>query len=287
MYPTINNHRIPFDLDGTEIGYRTAANSSISTILANGINTWLSESDKQNLNSETRTQSWGKSFDSPGFALWFFFPEVRAINQIAFFYPSTPISTISTHTIQGSTDTTNGMDGTWETASYSFITPAVDLDYWRKNIMAVSFSGPVKALRIALQSTGVNNSIWIQGLHLYGTKASGEQPDDILFCDAAGTPLTTLTDWGDQPEGTTEIQSIKLKNASASKIATDISLLLNHSDFAFSFSESGPWQSSLAIASLGPESLSSLIYVRNSLNPPLLTLGPKAARLIATVGSWT
>jgi len=69
MYPTINNHRIPFDLDGTEIGYRTAANSTISTILANGINSWLSESDKQNLNSETRAQSWGKSFDSPGFQL--------------------------------------------------------------------------------------------------------------------------------------------------------------------------------------------------------------------------
>ncbi len=104
--------------------------------------------------------------------------------------------------------------------------------------------------------------------------------------DASGVELTSLIDFGDQPEGTTEIQSFKIKNTSSSKIANNVNIQLNHGDFTITFSQDGPWQSLLDISSIGPGSLSSTIYVRNLLGPPLLTLGPKAARAIVTVGSW-
>ena len=99
--------------------------------------------------------------------------------------------------------------------------------------------------------------------------------------------MTSLIDWGDRPEGTTLVNAYKVKNLSATKIANNINLQLNHSDFTMAWSEDGPWQSVLDIASLSPGALSTTFYVRNQLQPPLLILGPKAARIIASIGSFT
>ena len=286
MYPEVLEHRIPFDIDGTEVGYRYQTYATFTTLFGNGINHWLTQQEKQNINSENRAQEWGGYDNKPGFGLWFFFPELREISKVGIQYPAGGIDTPSEVTIQGSTDTTNGMDGTWESAVYSFPAPSAALDNWRDNIFSVSFSGPVKALRFGLRSTSYADTIKVCAFHIYGQKAEGEQPDDIVFCDVDGNELTSLLDWGDRPEGTTQIQSIKLKNVSGSKIANNVNLQLNHSDFVISFSPDGPWQSVLDIASMAPNSLSATVYIKNALEPPLLTLGPKAARLIVSIGSW-
>ncbi|MGE5417434.1 MAG: hypothetical protein ACM3UZ_11925 [Acidobacteriota bacterium] len=287
MYPPISEHRMPYDIDGTEVGYRYQDSVTLSNIFGNGISSWLDSPSKQNLNREDRVQEWGAYSNRPGFGLWFFFPELREINKVGVQYPATPTSVPSEIAIQGSADTTNGMDGTWEAAAYSYPTSSTDLDNWRDSIFAVSFSGPVKALRFGLRHSSYPQTIKICGFHISGRKAAGEHPDDIVFCDTAGNELTTLYDWGDRPEGTTQVQSFKVKNTSAGRMANNINLQLNHTDFTISWTPDGPWQSVLDIASIGPNSLSSTVYIKNELLPPLLTLGPRAARVIATVGSFT
>lgn len=287
MYTAINEHRMPFDIDGSEIGYRYQSNVSLATLFGNGVSSWLDSLSQQNLNSENRLQEWGAYANKPGFGFWFFFPELREVSKLCFQYPASGISSISEHTIQGSPDTTNGMDGTWEDAVYSLPTPSPALDAWRTDIFTVSFSGPMKAIRLGLRSGSYADTIKLCAVHVYGRKAVGEQPDDIAFCDTDGNELTSLLDWADRPEGTTGIQAMKMKNTSQSKIADNVNLQLNHDDFTIGWSSEGPWQSVLDIASIGPNSLSSLFYVRNELAEPPLTLGPKTARIIATVGSWT
>ena len=286
-YPAINARRMPYDIDGCEIG--TNIFEDIDSGFMQGIADWLDASGKNNLNSVQRSVSWESYSSSTHYRLfWFFFPERREITHLAlYFMTNTTIKAWNADSkIQGSNDTTNGMDGTWETATATIPPVNIASDYWRSQINTVSFSESKKVIRFGMGF--YDGTIRICGVHLYGQKTAGQTPDDILFVDAStGVEFTALKDWGDRPEGTTVIWSFKVKNASTSKIANNVNIQLNHSDFAIAWAADGPWQSVLDIASIGIGALSNTIYIRNQLAPPLLTLGPKQARVIATVGSWT
>lgn len=287
MYSAINEHRMAYDIDGSAVGYRYQDSVALSTIFGNGVDSWLDSTSKQNLNQEDRPQVWGAYANKPGFAFWFFFPELREIGEMCIQYPASGTGSISEHKLQGSPDTTNGMDGTWEDAVYSLPTPSADLDSWRSDMFIVSFSGPMKALRFGLRNSSYASTMKLCAIYIFGRKAATEQPDDILFCDIDGNELVSLLDWEDRPEGTTEVQSLKMKNSSSDKIANNVNLQLNHDNFTLAWAADGPWQSVLDIASIGPSSLSSQFFIRNELGEPPLELGPRAARIIATVGSWT
>jgi len=286
VYPAISSRRMPYDIDGTEVATHSRG-LSIANTFGRGIDSWLDSTSKMNMNAENRAQSWSYG-NSGALPFWFFLPELREVSHIALEYGSGSLPGLGDayFIIQGSADSSNGMDGTWETGVYN---PAhsFDADAWRKNIFSVSFSGPVKCVRMAFYRAAPEIGT-ILHIHLYGQKAAGQTPDDIVFCNAStGAELVALTDWGDRQEGTTEILSFKVKNASSSKIANDINLQLNHADFTMSWSPEGPWVTVLDIATLGVGALSNTVYVRNKLEPPLLILGPYAARVIASVGSWS
>lgn len=278
-YTTIPSHRMPIDIDGTEIAIRGGA-------YADGVASWCNSTQKGQLNDEASSNVISANIDGAALCVWVFFPEAREVEQIfisAYSYYYSP----SFAELQGSADSTNGADGTWETANWPsgvafYNTPAATV--WRTGLKPVSFSGPMKVIRFRITSTFAPS---LRDLHIYGRKKATETPDDIVFTDINGNEMTMLKDFGDRPEGTTVIASLKIKNISTTKIANNVNLQLNHPDFLISFSESGPWQATLDIASIGIGSLSSAVYIKNPLGPPLLVLGPKAARLIATVGSWT
>ena len=282
-YPVIPSRRMPYDIDGTEVGHiRTGLNLSFNS----GVESWATSAQKTQLQNQGNIAPFIRSYgygNTDSDAFWFFFPEVRELTHIGFTHSEIDTPTI---TIQGSTDSTNGIDGTWETPVW-VVTVSDRADAWRSDVMALSFSGPVKVLRINFYDGGADMNI-LNSIHLYGFKFAGETPDDILFVDAeTGAELTSLIDWGDRPEGTTEFRQVKVKNASTTKTANSINLQLNHTDFLMSWNSGGPWTTVLDITSLGAGAESGIIYLKNELGPPLLILGPKDARMIATVGSWT
>lgn len=282
-YPPITSHRIPYDIDGTEVAIRNDASAHL------GITGWVSQPTLAELNNEDFVPVFTHT-SIPGIqrTLYFFFPERREIEGVC--YSAYDYSNSQNIIIQGSNDTANGMDGTWETATFPNGKPpnnATYQDWFIKNVKPVSFSTSYKTLRVIITTSyGTGVTAHWYGLHLYGTKAYGEQTNDIIFCDAEGNPLTKLTDWGDRPEGTTEFKSFKVKNTSPNKIANNINIQFNHEDFLMSFNPDGPWQATLDISSLPPLGYSSTIYIKNQLKPPPLLLGPKSARIIVSVGSW-
>lgn len=281
-YPVMSSRRMPYDIDGTQIAYESG--------MTNCMQSWISEASKAALNVTQGVNT--VITQSNIFAtLFFFFPERREI-EAAFVSGTSEanISSVYVVSMEGSNDTTNGQDGTWETANFPSGNPAthnpIDTS-WRLGVKPVSFSTSYKTLRIKFGHGATFGKSYFSRVHLYGRVAAAARPDDILITDIAGTELTALMDFGDQPEGTTEIQSIRLKNLSTTKTANNVNIQLNDADFLLSTSESGPWTATLDITSIASGSLSAAIFIKNELDPPLLVLGPRAARTIVTVGSWT
>ena len=166
-YPAVTGRRIPYGVNGTEIARGLDFNS--------GFTTWLDQTAKTALNTNacTYTAGLGKTID-----YYFWFPELTEITHIGVQF----IENSYELNIRGSVDTTNGLDGTWETAGYTLPTANRDhSDFWRDSIFAVSFSSAIKCLVVS--SSNPSGFPGIKGLHLYGQKKAGETVDDIIFCD--------------------------------------------------------------------------------------------------------
>lgn len=282
-YPVISSRRMPYDIDGSVVGMRHSGIYTDKEIAASrGVASWLSSTEMQNLNGISRSTKINMDNGS-GICFWFFFPEAREIEYCTVVVNGSFESAM----VEGSNDTTNGVDGTWERATIEDPIFSTRIDTWREYIKYVSFSTSYKVIRIGITSGTFESNVDPSNIHLYGRKAAGSAPDDLLFCNPDGTEKTALLDWGDTPEGTTKIDSFKLKNSSTSKIAQGVNLQLNDSDFLLSFASDGPWTATLDIASIAANSLSATLYVKHQLEPPSLTLGPRQSRCIATVTSWS
>lgn len=281
-YPAITSRRMPYDIDGTAVGW---SNQNAA------VNNWFSGADVAELNDEDDVTVF--SYGSGTTPRWvtLFLPETREIEAIWWDIRIQTGDDNSQVQVYGSTDTTNGLDGTWESATFPSGKPgAGQSDDWRDEVKPVSFSGAKRALRFVLPSAGTGKTVVLRAIHVYGRKAAGQTPDDIIFLDddTMGDPeFTAVEDWGDRPEGTTETRQIRVKNASSTKTANNVNLQLNHAHFGMSFNAGGPFQATLDIASLAPGAASSTIYIRNEIPAPPQTLGPQAARIIGSVGSWT
>lgn len=288
-YAEILTHRMAYDIDGTAVAYNTQS-------YAAGATTWLSSTQMGNLNKDWPVVTVVSPPYTNYLFLYFFFPERR---EVSYFYissnynNSTSSETLYLVSLYGSNDTTNGADGTWEAATFPEGKPAVFdpvLSSWRSGLKVVSFPDSYKTLRLQCYGGEWDGNVrytFLNQVHIYGKKAFGQTPDDILFVDTSGEEIVKLKDWGDTPEGTTQFSTFRLKNASTSKIANNINIQLTDTYMAISFNSDGPWTNVLDIASLSPGTMSQTIYVRNQLPPPLIPLGPRSARVIVTVGSWT
>lgn len=279
-YPALPDRRMPYDNDGTVVGYGT---------LGAGLEVYPTGSQLLVLNGITYGDA-GQSSENANATIFVFFPEQREVTaRYAWVYyaasgnpaPTTP------NVITGSNDTTNGLDGTWETASLGGANTKDDDYCWRSTIGSISFTGGKHTIRLTKTgfSAGIQHPMM---MHLYGEKVAGQTPDDILFLDGenAYAEFTVADDFGDRPLGTTVSRTFKVKNASTTKTANSINLQCNDADFAMS--ENGTtWVTTINISSLAPGASSSALYVRNTTPDPGNLLGPRFARIVCTVGSWT
>jgi hypothetical protein len=281
---------MPYHRDGTRIGYLISGVEGFTE----GFSTWMTQSELQQFNDASLgTVFSGDDLGKRVIKQYVFFPEQREVTACyaaAIGSPS-PVPMV----MHGSNDTTNGLDGTWETASFPGGNPAVassswsliPVDGWRSGIKAVSFTGPKRVIRCYYGASG-DITIGAFGMfHLYGEKASGQTPDDILFIDdITDLEFQAPLDFGDRPLGTTVTRVFRLKNGSPSKTANSINLQCNDSDFAIS-SDGTTWVATLNFSSLAPGAETSNLYVRCTTPGPGAQLGPRFAEMVVTVGSWT
>ena len=289
-YPTLPGRRFEYDVGGGSVYYGNDTNEITTALtteqmaLLNGIgNTSAVISRDVTLSEVIRT-------------VWVFLPERYVIAGLGMIHKLSTSGDGCSISVAGSADSTNGLDGTWINATLpngSVPVNMIDDDVWRDNIQPCTFSEAIKVLRVRYFSSygGIGGSrVFIYALPIYGVKAAGEVPDDILFLDddASGDPeFIRDLDFGDRPEGTTVTHRIKLLNSSTTKIANNLTLSLIDVDFSFSMDEGATWVTGATITSLAPQGTSASILIKNTIPPPPQMLGPRAPRFEVTIGSWS
>ena len=307
-YPAIISHRIPYDLDGTLVGYSGTGttNYSVATFFNMGINSWLTEAQRVALNSLQTSTIWGVgSYNSntPRTNFWFFFPERILLKAVGFHLvqPTSYDKILVMHDIvvEGSNDTTNGVDGTWFSLSIpNAIANAIDQipgerNTWRADILQVTMPIGFRCIRLSLSrkqngDSGSSVRIAIGGVHLYG-ESTEKYADDIRILDADmpdDPEFIAVKDWGNIAEGFIGLASFKVKNQSPDKVASIVNLQLNDAEYGLSFSSEGPWSTFLNISEVALGEKSQTIYMRNIQPDPPTLLNPKYARLIVNVDEW-
>ena len=275
-YTALPDHRIPYDNDGT-IVYHHITGTALTGAQPNS--TLIAWQDEAFVGA-------GTSLDNgSAWTTYFFFPEQREITGIYGEAEERNGPRVIT-SVQGSNDTANGLDGTWETASLPAGAPpagTTPADVWRTGIRAVSFTGPKQSCRVNWSGTTGGTSGQVMSLHLYGEAAPGAMAHDLVFVDQdAGVPgvFQAPEDFGDQPLGTTVVRQFRLRNTSATRTATNINLQCNDSDFAIAENPAGPWVVTIGIPSLAPGAETATLYVRCTTPAPGGALGPRFARMI-------
>jgi len=283
-YDTLPDQRIPYDIDGTVV-YTSTDNPNTATLALHEADVQLDDTQMQELqDTDTSTVvSYLASGADGSSILWWFFPEDRIVSAAVFIFTG---STTSTY-VGGSSDTANGNDGTWEAPSQPDGTPfqvysAVDL--WRSGIRPLSFAGSIKTLVAihALNSSGADTSVWVLA-HIYGHTDAGAMTNDLIFIDPdTSDEWTAPDDFGDQPLGTSVVDTFKVKNTSVADTATGVTLQCDDDDFVIAEDSGGPWVTSIDVGSLGPEVESDTYYVRCTSPDVGSPLEPRFARIIVT-----
>ena len=288
-YPTLPGRKFEYDVGGGSVYYGNDTNE-ITTALTTERMTELNNIDNVNVVMQKSVYS-----TTCVLTVWVFLPEKYVVAGLGMLHNLGSLNGAGV-TVAGSADSTNGLDGTWINATLpNGAIPKImmDTDQWRDDIQPCTFSEAIKVLRLRYSGGyeyAKDTNVKIYALHIYGVKAEGEIPDDILFLDddASGDPeFIRDLDFGDRPEGTTVTHRIKLRNSSTTKIANNLTLSLIDADFTFSMDEGATWVTGATITSLAAQGTSSSILIKNTIPPPTQMLGPRAPRFEVTIGSWS
>lgn len=276
FYPDALGPRMAFDRDGT-LGFN---------ITSTGSTTALTTTQLQQLNDEADGST--ISISQNGF-LVLIFPENRDVS--AMFRRATAGNTV---TVQSSTDTTNGFDGTWSTMIASGAIPTANTQPNYRTQSAISTNNTaVKAVRIANAGTTTVMDSW----HVCG-KASAASPNKLeLWHPTLDQPLYTtpaFLDFGDLPRNSVVTKQFRLKNRSASMTATTITVSVEAltdsagttkvSEMTLSYN-GGSYASTASLASLGPGGLSQVFTLKNSPGAASV-LGLWSQRIIASATTF-
>jgi hypothetical protein len=295
-YPALIDRRMPYHRDGTRV-----ASTATGLPQSYGPSTYPSGAELIALNSAAVLTAstyapWAGLGQDQSFALWWFFPEQRELTGMFVGYGSGGGTNPGGALLEGSNDSTNGLDGTWETPSYTDLFPsapgtATQVDSWRTGVKSISFTGGKRLIRIKGTVPQAGGGTFFSGtvVHLYGEKTAGQTPDDIIYIDHDTTPgveFATPEDFGDRPLASTLIRQFRLKNTSATKTANTINIQCNDADFAIS--ENGTtWVTTINISSLAAGAESATFYTRNTTPAVGSALGPRFAEIVTLVASWT
>ncbi len=282
--------RMGWDADGSLLFAAEIAIGSHTVGMSPG-KPWdvATQQEKENVNDENHLSDWALSGND--FLSCLIFPETRDIDGVFFASPN-----LSNGGSDYSQDTTNGIDGSWTTMSYTGFDWDFDEDY-RDNIDAQALTG-VRCVRWFNSATSID----LAAMHIYGSMASGSTPDRIIFLDEASglefgqsTDDISIMDFGDRPRGSIIDFEFRLRNNStvagnnltATTIALTREALEGVMDTWMTYDEAGGgFMTSETVTSLAPETNSALLTLRLDVDPAA-SLFVWAARTKVAVTTWS
>jgi len=287
-YPELPDRAMPYHDDGTVVKI-VSTSSGVLHHFSDDEMAELNDYDKTEVASDMGCQ------DVDTFYLVFHFPEKRWVNGVFAGMAGRSHEFLAVVSVEGSNDSTNGIDGTWESIALAdgatWPQNQWTFDVWRLAVAALNPSQSYETVRLKFRKQGISwNACAAAIAHIYGHKADGETPDDIIFvAPATGDELTLPLNFHAVPAGTTSILNFALKNASDSKTAQNITLSVEdeYDIIRIAWSDTGPWETSLTIDSLAAGATSDTVYVKAEPPAPPTPLKPHRAPVVVTVGAWS
>lgn len=246
-YPVIASNKIQYDKDGsvvTRCDNTYAYKDTVTDANVVKLNSNIVQSSVTNNNQH---------------GIIIYFPKLRNITHmyIGGFANYVP-EQFELIELQGSADTTNGIDGTW--INYTGTNPvkanpgATD---WRTMFKQVSFGTPVKAIRVRVNSVYSYTENW-SNIHVYGSDAVD---DGLIVTDSGGNKITSLVEFGDTKRNSVFNNTIYIKNASALS-ASGITVDIEGTAYTSSLDNSTFDVAQKSLGALAAGAISAPIYVR-------------------------
>lgn len=280
-YPDAPSWRMATDRDGTQWFHVSPTN----------VITALSNANAIILNDET-TSYYAPPVATGAQRLMAIFPELRDLD--AYFVSMAASGFMTSWTVDVSTNTTNGLDGTWTQIATSTTPPSASV--------APAYRSPVSTTQLAIRAVRFNfimaasADLAIQAAHLYGEPAPGENPNRLALwhptLDQRVTPA--YFDWGNSPRASSADLTFRVKNLSPTLSADDIRVA---TEALTDGTPSVPGQHSLSVGGgaflaqvnvgdLAPAALSSVVTLRR-ITPSNAQIGLFALRVFAEADAWS
>lgn len=282
--PTVPGTPFMFDTDGTTVQYINP--SSVASAVPSGEKTSLLDGSIST--GITKTVSTGYHFFS------FAFPQARDVTGFYCTHFSNDSANCFLYTIYTSTDTTDGVDGTWalhQSYASSGVSPGwngTNLST-RQNLYSVNWTA-IKGVRLRFnQWNGSDRTLYLYNFILFGTpfNYSGLR----FWHPTLDQPLTGQElDLGDVAQNGIYDRTFRIKNTNtqtANLIIISKSVMLNNTASNVQFSDGGAYANTLNIASIAPDALTGVYTMRRAVGAAEQVGLPGQARITATVGSWT
>lgn len=280
-YADVPGPRMAYDLDGTVVVITDTSRLNPST---------LSAGTKTNLNSETLPGQ-GQYATGNGY-LTFIFPELRDIDgYLLYGTGQLGMTPGAAHT---STDTTNGVDGTWTSRVNPWANLGTTKGAMRSSITSVTWDG-VKAVSFYGTNVGGWGPDW-RIAHLYGAPSTGENPNSLrLWHPTLDQEITgAYFDWGDVARLTTVTRDFRIKNISATQTANLVSVSMTAPTDAspttvsqHTFSTDGvTFTPTLSLGNIAPATITGVLNLKR-VTPYNASLSLWWARILAVASSWT
>lgn len=284
LYPPVPDNRMAYDLDGTVVVFVDGSSGNAITKLS------LAQIQAMNDESSTEYLAFTGNGNYTDY-LCFIFPQHRNLGgYFSYYFTTSSFGGITYAHWEYSTDTTNGVDGTWTDGGAIVNAGTQDLLY-RSQIQAVTATG-IKGFRfrtdVSLVTAGGFNTHFV-GLHLYGEIPPSENQFLAIFDPALNQEVSpNYFNWGDIPQSSNDIRTFRVHNYS---VQTAKNVVLSFNDLTVETPDQASWHylsldgvnyfSTVNIGSLAPSFTSGLIYVQR-VTPANAQLSLGALRLVAS-----
>lgn len=274
--PAPPGRRIAYDVDGTQILQKK--DSAPSPIVLSAAHTLVINNEDSNGISPEDDWGWGQTESGWVYCL---FAEPKDIDGVFISWIVESFGALNE--LEGSTDTTTGVDGTWNTIIAN-LTDSLASDLYRTDIDSVTEIGLVGMRFRVTNWPGTPFHNW----HIYGQPGTAADDDRLVFLDPTTEP-DVLQDWGDKAQGQLTKQQFAVKNTADTETAEDITIAVEGftgpSDTWIEFSvDDSVYTASLAIGDL-VAGADTTFWVRQDI-PQGAALGQQAARIYAEAASW-